>query len=65
VRITPGQKILIPWVEEKFLYDIYAELSEKVFINGKVPESAREIVSRISFTKIFETRPRSQWLLQS
>jgi sulfite reductase beta subunit-like hemoprotein len=45
VRITPGQKILIPWVEEKFLYDIYIELSEKGFINGKVPESAREIVS--------------------
>jgi len=29
VRITPGQKILIPWVEEKFLYDIYANFQRR------------------------------------
>jgi sulfite reductase beta subunit-like hemoprotein len=45
VRITPQQKILIPWVEEEFLYDIYYEIRSKGFIDGAVTEAQREIVS--------------------
>lgn len=44
VRITPHQKILVPWVGEEFLYDVYIELKEHRFIGG-INESIREIVS--------------------
>jgi sulfite reductase (ferredoxin) len=44
VRITPHQKILIPWVREEFLFDVYRELKDGGFIGG-VTEPMREIVS--------------------
>ncbi len=43
-RITPSQKILIPWVKEEFLYDVYTALKSKGFVGG-INESLREIVS--------------------
>jgi sulfite reductase beta subunit-like hemoprotein len=44
VRITPHQKILLPWVGEEFLYDVHAELKNRGFVGG-VNEAMREIVS--------------------
>lgn len=44
VRITPHQKILLPWVGEEFLYDVHTELRERGFIGG-INEAMREIVS--------------------
>lgn len=44
VRITPNQKILVPWVREDFLYDAYLKLKSKGFV-GQVNESMRDIVS--------------------
>lgn len=44
VRITPHQKILVPWVGEEFLYDIYAELQKRGFVGG-INEAMREVVS--------------------
>ncbi|HEX3034850.1 MAG TPA: nitrite/sulfite reductase [Thermodesulfobacteriota bacterium] len=44
VRITPHQKILIPWVREEFLYDIYRETKDRGFVGG-INEAMREIVS--------------------
>ena len=44
VRITPHQKVLVPWVGEQFLYDFYAELKNHGFVGG-MNEAVREIVS--------------------
>ncbi|HWP93063.1 MAG TPA: nitrite/sulfite reductase [Thermodesulfobacteriota bacterium] len=44
VRITPHQKILLPWVGEDFLYDVHTELKSRGFIGG-MNEAMREIVS--------------------
>lgn len=44
VRITPHQKILVPWVGSEFLYDVYKELKEHRFI-GDINEAMREVVS--------------------
>jgi sulfite reductase beta subunit-like hemoprotein len=44
VRITPHQKILLPWVGEGFLYDVYISLKNHGFVGG-VNEAVREIVS--------------------
>jgi sulfite reductase beta subunit-like hemoprotein len=44
VRITPHQKILLPWVGEEFLYDVYTTLKNHGFVGG-VTEPMREIVS--------------------
>ncbi len=43
-KITPGQKILIPWVKGEFLYDVYLKLKSKGFVGG-VSEAMRDIVS--------------------
>ncbi len=43
-RITPTQKLLIPWIEEKFLKDAFHFLKENKFI-GTTTEAMREIVS--------------------
>ncbi|MEG8946162.1 nitrite/sulfite reductase [Rosettibacter firmus] len=44
VRITPTQKLLIPWIEEKFLKDAFHFLKENKFI-GEETEAMQEIVS--------------------
>jgi len=44
LRITPHQKVLIPWVSEEFLNDIYTELKNNEFVGG-INEPMREIVS--------------------
>lgn len=44
LRITPTQKILIPWIEEKFLKDSFQFLKYNNFI-GTETEAMREIVS--------------------
>src|SRR5579875_1694259 len=44
VRITPHQKILVPWVGEEFLYDIYTEIKRRGFVGG-MNEAMREVVS--------------------
>ncbi|MGQ0794540.1 MAG: nitrite/sulfite reductase [Deltaproteobacteria bacterium] len=44
LRITPNQKLLIPWVGEEFLYDIYLTLKERGFMGG-INEAMREIIS--------------------
>lgn len=44
LRITPHQKVLIPWVGEEFLYDVYADLKDNEFIGG-ITEPMRDIVS--------------------
>ena len=45
VKITQDQNILLPWVEEKFLYDVFQELGKAGFLNGGITEASREIVS--------------------
>lgn len=42
--ITPTQNILIPWIENKFLYDAYNFLLQNDFF-GSTKESTRDIVS--------------------
>lgn len=44
-RITQDQNILIPWVEEKFIIDVFYELKKHSFLNGGYTEAQREIVS--------------------
>ena len=42
--ITPTQNILVPWIENKFIYDAYNSLLQNEFF-GKINESTRDIVS--------------------
>ncbi len=42
--ITPTQNILVPWIEDKFIYDVYNFLAQNKFF-GKINESTRDIVS--------------------
>lgn len=44
VRITPHQKLLLPWVSQEFLYDVHSELKNQGFVGG-MTEAMREIVS--------------------
>ncbi|MCX7734697.1 MAG: nitrite/sulfite reductase [bacterium] len=44
IKITPSQKVLIPWVKQEFLYDVYLKLRSKGFLGG-VNEAMRDIVS--------------------
>lgn len=44
VRITPHQKLLLPWVGEEFLSDVHTKLKERGYMGG-IHEAMREIVS--------------------
>lgn len=42
--ITPAQNILVPWIENNFIYDAYNFLVQNEFF-GKINQSTRDIVS--------------------